>query len=205
MKKVYLLFLVSAFSVLALTACNKSEAKTEETPAISEEELSIADEKLPEPIAANEISAPNREEFELNLEDFKAANSAVKAEAHKKYLNEEMTFLPVPKPAQQSTKTAVVVSSKCKLYPIDSVSTDEEAEKLKDGVPISIGTVLNISGEKICATGKEEHYNGLFYFEDNYNWFFILYVITNFSCFIIFIRIYNYHLNLIAIYSCNLS
>ncbi len=172
MKKVYLLFLVSAFSVLALTGCKKSEAKTEETPAISEEELSIADAKLPEPVAADDISAPNREEFQLNLKDFKAANSAVKAEAHKKYLNDEMTFLPVPKPAQQSTKTAVVVSSKCKLYPIDSVSTDEEAEKLKDGVPISIGTVLNISGEKICATSKEEHYNGLFYFEDNYNWFY---------------------------------
>ncbi|MBO6101356.1 MAG: hypothetical protein J6P07_08530, partial [Spirochaetaceae bacterium] len=39
-------------------------------------------------------------------------------------------------------------------------------------MPIPIGTVLNISGEKICATGKEEHYNGLFYFEDNYNWFY---------------------------------
>ena len=172
MKKVYLLFLVSAFSVLALTSCKKSEATVEETPAISAEELSIADEKLPEPIAANEISALNRGEFELNLEDFKASNSAVKAEAHKKYLNDEMTFLPVPKPAQQSTKTAVVVSSLCKLYPVDSVSTDAEAEKLKDGVPIPIGTVLNISGEKICATGKEDYYNGLFSFEHNYNWFY---------------------------------
>ena len=181
MKKIYLFLSVAiaTFSVFALTSCKKSEATVEETPAISEEELAIADAKLPEPVAANGVSTLghgeleiNLEDFELNLDDFKAANSAVKAEAHKKYLNDEMTFLPVPKPVQQSSETAVVVSRKCKLYPVASVSTDEEAKKLKDGIPIPIGTVLNISDNKICAEGKEEHYNGLFYFEDNYNWFY---------------------------------
>ena len=165
MKKAYSLFLIAAFSVLALTGCKKEEAKVEEPPAIAEEELTLAEVKLPEPVETNEIPA-------LNLEDFKAANSAVKAEAHKKYLNDAMTFLPVPKPVQQGSTTATVVSSKCKLYPVDSVSTDEEAKNLKDGVPIPIGTVLNISDDKIKATGKEEYYDGLFYFENNHNWFY---------------------------------
>ncbi|MBO7135010.1 MAG: DUF3160 domain-containing protein, partial [Spirochaetaceae bacterium] len=165
MKKAYLFFLIAAFSVFALTGCKKEEAKVEEAPAISEEELKMAEVKLPEPVEAND-------KFVLNLEDFKATNSAVKAEAHKKYLNDAMTFLPVPKPAQQGSQTAVVVSNLCKLYPVDSVSTDEEAEKLKDGVPIPIGTVLNISGDTIKATDKEEYYQGLFNFEENYNWFY---------------------------------
>ena len=166
MKKTYLFLLVAAAAITVLTGCKKENAKTEEAPSISSEELSMAEVKLPEPVAEVETSG-------FTLEDFKANKDGVKAEAHKKYLTDTLSFLPVPKPIQQGSSTAVVVSNKCKLYPVQNVSTDKEAENLKDGIEIPIGTVLNISTEndKIKATGKE-NYGGLFRFEGNWNWFY---------------------------------
>ena len=168
MKKTYLFLLIAALAMTVFTGCKKENAKTEEAPSISSEELSMAEVKLPEPVAELETSG-------FTLDDFKANKDGVKAEAHKKYLTDTLSFLPVPKPVQQSSSTAVVVSNKCKLYPVQNISTDKEAENLKDGIEIPIGTVLNISSAEndiIRATDKENWYNGLFKFENNWNWFY---------------------------------
>ncbi len=167
MRKTYLLLLAAVAAITVFTGCKKENAKTEEPPSISNEELAMAEVKLPEPVAEVETSG-------FTLDDFKANKDGVKAEAHKKYLTDALSFLPVPKPAQQNDSTAVVVSTKCKLYPVQSVSTDKEAENLKDGIEIPIGTVLNISQDKdkISSTGKEEWYCGMFNYENNWNWFY---------------------------------
>lgn len=88
MKKTYLFLLVAAAAITVLTGCKKENAKTEEAPSISSEELSMAEVKLPEPVAEVETSG-------FTLEDFKANKDGVKAEAHKKYLTDTLSFLPV--------------------------------------------------------------------------------------------------------------
>lgn len=152
-------------TVFLLTGCNKKTEKTETAVQISEEELKMVEVKLPEAVETANSS-------DLNLEDFKANKDGVKAQAHTKYLNDSLTFLPVPAPMNQANKTALVTSNKCMLFPVQAISTDEETVHLKDGTPIPIGTVLPIFSEPIRETTKESYYNGLFEYDDCYNWFY---------------------------------
>ncbi|NLK46815.1 MAG: DUF3160 domain-containing protein [Treponema sp.] len=165
MKRTFL-FIIACFLTFTLLSCKKN---TETAIQIQEEELKIVEIKLPEPTETENITEIDLEAF---LEAFKASKNGTKAEAHKKYLNDMLTFLPIPTPAKQSKRTALVTSSFCKLYPIQNITTDEEAKNLKNGIPIPIGTVLNISDEKLEAQNKEDWYNGLFEYEKCYNWFY---------------------------------
>lgn len=165
MKHLCLLIILVICAGFMLTGCNKKTEQPEPTVQISEEELKMVEIKLPEAV---ETTGSN----DLNLEDFKANKDGIKAQAHTKYLNDSLTFLPVPSPMNQGKQTALVASNSCMLYPVQELKSNKDAENLKDGTPIPIGTVLNISGERINSTENPEWYNGLFEYDGNYNWFY---------------------------------
>ena len=85
MRKTYLLLLAAVAAITVFTGCKKENAKTEEPPSISNEELAMAEVKLPEPVAEVETSG-------FTLDDFKANKDGVKAEAHKKYLTDALSL-----------------------------------------------------------------------------------------------------------------
>ena len=70
MKKTYLFLLIAALAMTVFTGCKKENAKTEEAPSISSEELSMAEVKLPEPVAELETSGFTLDDFKVGSQWF---------------------------------------------------------------------------------------------------------------------------------------
>ncbi|QQO10449.1 DUF3160 domain-containing protein [Breznakiella homolactica] len=92
--------------------------------------------------------------------------------AHREYLGEELIFTDIPGLEETGKKTAVVGSSKCRFFPNVTVSSPTDLETLPAGIPVPIGTLLPITGDKIVNRTSQYEWFNVFTFEDNFNWFY---------------------------------
>ena len=93
-----------------------------------------------------------------------------RASAHSRYLDESPTFEPIPEVTIEGEgKVVVIGSTVAKFFPKASISTNEDLSKLGSGEPIPLGTLLAV-GDPLNA--KDEQYDGLFNYEDEYNYFY---------------------------------
>jgi hypothetical protein len=90
-------------------------------------------------------------------------------DAHKKYLEDPLLFQNIPDGGIPRGSTAVVGSDVCYFYPIDSISSQEELEKLPAGALIPFATIIPLGQE---LKRNNDDYDDLFKFQDNYNYFY---------------------------------
>jgi len=89
--------------------------------------------------------------------------------AHSKYLNAPLAFKDIPDGGIPSGNTAVVGSDVCLFYPVASISSMADLEKLPKGENIPIATIIPLGDKFVC---KNSEYNELYKFQDNYNFFY---------------------------------
>jgi hypothetical protein len=156
-----LVILVMALLVAACTP--DAESSAEEPEAVAE---APAEETVPE--AAPEDAEPAPPALDVpgiviepvTLADFSA------------YLAEPVEFVDDRlDPSQFSGRTAVVASNVAKLWPVETITSQEELAELPAGIDLPIGTLLDI-GETIYEQGAPPPYDGLFKFEEEYNYFY---------------------------------
>ncbi|PIE98802.1 MAG: hypothetical protein CR988_01470 [Treponema sp.] len=160
------MFLALVFSLLILAGCKKETDNDVEVVAGEVEETDEVVESEGVPVTDEDITLPR----EPGNFDFEKAGVVVSA--HKKYLSDELKFVPVPTEDIKHDRTAVVGSHECKFYPYVELKTQEDLAKLKNGVPIPFATVIPIEGEPIEAPYNEELCHAFFIFEKNQNYFY---------------------------------
>lgn len=90
--------------------------------------------------------------------------------AHAKYLSDPMKFSNIPDQGFAQGQTAVVGSNVCMFYPNATLKAAADLDKLTAGVPIPLGTILPIKGDKVA--GDINDHDGMFNFQENWNWFY---------------------------------
>jgi hypothetical protein len=89
--------------------------------------------------------------------------------AHLEHLNDPLTFVNLPDGGVPNGPTAVVGSDVCFFYPVSSISSEAELQRLPAGEPIPFATVIPL-GDKL-ESGNRQKYN-MFEFQDNMNFFY---------------------------------
>lgn len=176
MKKSILVFALVAFIV----GCSKKEKEisienqTEQVDAQPEQNEQV--EQIAQIEEIERISLPSDDTFfDENVGKFNASKylpqfrKNAQNSAHSVYLNDELEFANLPA-VPEAKKLLVVGNDLCVLY--ESVpKNNEKIESIKStGIKIPKGTLLKCMGEKIEAEDRD--YDGLFSFEDNYNYFY---------------------------------
>jgi len=90
-------------------------------------------------------------------------------DAHKKYLNDPLAFQNIPDGGIPEGNTAVIGSDLCLFFPVVSISSMDDLEKLPKGESIPFATIIPL-GEKFDC--KNSEYDDLYKFQDNYNYFY---------------------------------
>ncbi len=176
MKKSILVFALVAFIV----GCSKKEKEisienqTEQVDAQPEQNEQV--EQIAQIEEIERISLPSDDTFfDENVGKFNASKylpqfrKNAQNSAHSVYLNDELEFANLPA-VPEAKKLLVVGNDLCVLY--ESVpKNNEKIDSIKStGIKIPKGTLLKCTGEKIEAEDRD--YDGLFSFEDNYNYFY---------------------------------
>jgi hypothetical protein len=89
--------------------------------------------------------------------------------AHNKYLSAPLTFKNVPDGGVPDGPTAVVGSDVCFLYPVASISSMADLEKLPNGEKIPFATIIPLGNKYVCSNSE---YNDMYKFQDNLNYFY---------------------------------
>ena len=89
--------------------------------------------------------------------------------AHRKYLNDPLAFKPIPDGGVPSGPTAVVGSDVCLFYPLNSISTEAELNKLPKGEPIPFAAIIPLGSKLECGDSNKDK---MFEFQDNLNFFY---------------------------------
>jgi len=92
--------------------------------------------------------------------------------AHQKYLKDKLVFKAFPFNKVQEGTTAVVGSDLCLFYPNAELKSQEDLKKLPAGIPVPLGTVLNIEEEPVKLPPKDAFDYGIFNFQENQNFFY---------------------------------
>ncbi|MDR1869700.1 MAG: hypothetical protein LBQ82_06920, partial [Treponema sp.] len=75
--------------------------------------------------------------------------------AHMEYLNDPLTFVNLPDGGIPNGNTAVVGSDVCLFYPVNSISSEAELERLPVGEPIPFATIIPL-GDKLESGDREK-------------------------------------------------
>lgn len=114
------------------------------------------------------------EKNHLSFADFSAS-------AHQQYLNDELVFEQVPDQGlERNCDSAVVGSRVCRIFPRESfefTGTYEAVMKSnyeENAVKVPFSSLVKIVGPKLLnsADDVQSYAKKMFYFEDNYNWFY---------------------------------
>jgi len=171
MRKVVNLFIVLLCLCLSFTSCKKKD-KTFNIPEqeIGSTKPAPAYDNSSENNSVDEYYNPERPPIlnTINPIDQKPVKLQFNTEAHKKYLNDPLAFKDVPDGGVPNGKTAVVGSDVCLFYPVASISTIADLEKLPKGEKIPFAAIIPLGDKVECKDG----YDNMYKFQDNYNFFF---------------------------------
>lgn len=178
MKKSILIFAALALIV----GCSKKEepsndAQTEKIEQAEQVEQTAQNEptSLPNNKISNKIFIVENKFINKNIDKIDLSGylsqfrKDVKNSAHSVYLNDEVEFSNFPA-TPDFEKMLVVGNDLCVL--LNRIpKNDDEFESLKRaGIKIPKGSLIKCTGEKIES--EDERYDGLFLFEENYNYFY---------------------------------
>lgn len=144
--------------LLFLAACSKDT--TEVKPVEMPEDLTMAD-----------VSAQETPNSVLELPAL-LDRSIPSAENHAEHLADPMIFADIPDQGITAEKTAVVGSDVCLFYPGVTPEQHADLEMLPEGIPVPLGTILPILGDRLGSTDGENYGTGMFSFQKNWNWFY---------------------------------
>nr|QGT51432.1 lipoprotein [uncultured Spirochaetaceae bacterium] len=156
MKKLILIFALVAF----LVGCSKKEEQLSVEKQTEQNEQTERNER---------ISLPSNEIFVDRVKILPNLHGNPQNSAHSVYLNDEVEFSNLPA-APEAEKLLVVGSDLCVLYENVPKNNDEIDSIKSTGIKIPKGTLLKCTGEKVKP--EDSKYEGLFSFEDNYNYFY---------------------------------
>lgn len=174
MKKNVIIFLVCLITCF-MVSCKK-EKENEEPVQIQEP---VVQEIKAAPVEPEEPEPPRKATFDAayNFDAAEILNGAFHTDAHKQFLDDPMVFSELSDQGILSGETAVVASYVCKFYPDEAFTFDGETAEINTninelGVEVPFATILPID-TKMKKTNPENRYSeGMFFFEDNWNWFY---------------------------------
>lgn len=85
------------------------------------------------------------------------------------YLEVPLVFSPLPAVDISSEESALVASDKAIFWPGLKTMTTEDLDKLGEGIPIPMGTVLPLNGKIV---NEDAEWHDLFEFQGGWNWFY---------------------------------
>ena len=169
----------AAAALMVFSGCPK--AKPQGEVPVSEGKQSVSGEKTEAVPAVYEQEEP----------DEPLPRQGFTTDAHQKFLQEPFAFSELPDGGVPAGSTAVVASRVCKLYPAEAftvgrsrepheidyeVSTSSEGTMrsvaVMGGEEIPFASIVKITGERLWNTKADPYQVGMFYFEDNWNWFY---------------------------------
>jgi len=172
-KLFYVLFILSLSIIgLTYTTCKKSEksSDTQETESGSVTQS---------PSNSNDSSNDSNftpYEFErtqvlnkINPIDEKPLSLPFSTSAHSKYLGDPLAFINIPDGGIPNGNTAVVGSDVCLFYPVASISSMADLDKLPNGEKIPFATIIPLGDKLTC---KNSEYNEMYKFQGNLNFFY---------------------------------
>lgn len=145
-------------SLLVLAACSK-EKKTMEPVT------------MPDDITMPTVTEPAVPDSVFGLPELQD-RSIPSAENHAEHLADPMIFADIPDQGITAEKTAVVGSDVCLFYPGVTPEQHADLEMLPEGIPVPLGTILPILGDRLGSTDGENYGTGMFSFQKNWNWFY---------------------------------
>jgi len=172
-KSFFVLFILILFVIgLTYTTCKKSEkfSDTQET-----ESSSVTQSQSYSNDSSNDSGlTPYKFERTQVLNkiipiDEKPLSLPFSTSAHGKYLGDTLAFFNIPDGGVPNGNTAVVGSDVCLFYPVSSISSMADLDKLPNGEKIPFATIIPL-GDKIEC--KNSEYNEMFKFQDNLNFFY---------------------------------
>lgn len=150
--------LIISAMVFVLISCGNDKAATDQTV--------IQNDILMPPVETGEPAVPA---FILpELTD----RSIPTAENHTEHLADPMVFSEIPDQGVTHEKTAVVGSDVCRFYPDFYPDSVDSLDTIPDGIPVPLGTILPILGNRLNCEDGENYGTGMFSFEKNWNWFY---------------------------------
>lgn len=170
MKKSILIFATLAF----IFGCSKKEepsidAQTEQIEQV-ETAQSEQDSAPSDKISIDEKNFINKDIEKIDLSGYLSQfRKDAQNSAHSVYLNDEVKFSNLP-PTPDFEKTLVVGNDLCVLLNKVPKNDDEFASLKRAGIKIPKGSLIKCTGERIES--EDEKYDGLFLFEENYNYFY---------------------------------
>ncbi len=182
MKKSSFLFL-SILICLSITACNKN--KEPETSQALETASSQPSENEQKNKTTKEEVSPQKKSY-LQVFNTVELSKDYKTKAHTAYLNTPLIFNKIENKGEENCRYMLVASNEAQFYTPDNfifVESEENPPEIKravlkdpenmQGKPVPIGTIFKKS-DVIYSGGTEnyEKYDGLFYFQNNYNKFY---------------------------------
>jgi hypothetical protein len=122
--------------------------------------------------AAQELAEPQSVKADIDYKEYKLQTTAFTTDAHRRYLKDPMVFSALPNQGVSAQKTAVVGSKVCLFYPGAKLASSGDLAQLPNGIPVPFGTILPMLGEGIKDSTGDAEKNGMFNFQDNWNWFY---------------------------------
>jgi len=175
-KSFFVLFILTLFVIgLTYTTCKKTgkSSNTQESegssitpsPSYSNGSSSDSDDSDLTPYKFERTQVLNK----INPIDEKPLSLPFSTSAHGKYLNDPLAFKNIPDGGIPNGDTAVVGSDVCLFYPVTSISSMADLEKLPNGENIPFATIIPLGDKLEC---KNSEYNKMFNFQDNLNFFY---------------------------------
>lgn len=161
LKKVFLILIIG---VLLLSCSNKNnDVVTEEVKPEPIKEVVVEPESEPAP----EPEPVEEETKQFTVEvDTDSINTNITSNID---LDEEVEFTQLDEITMESEHFAVVASHQAKLFPLIDLKTEDDLEKLTDGTPIDIGTIIPLED---TIEKETTDWNNYFKYEKNYNYFY---------------------------------
>jgi len=164
------LFIISFFTIISILflCCKKSEASSDKQEA----ELQNNSYGLNDTTGQSYVTY-NMERIQI-LHTINAVNNQLpklpfRTNAHSEHLNDPLVFTNLPDGGIHDGPTAVVGSDVCLFYPVNSISSVAELQRLPKGELIPLGTIIPL-GDKLQANDSDK--GNMFEFQDNLNFFY---------------------------------
>jgi len=172
-------FYILFFSVISIglifTACKKTEKSSDtqesenssvtQSPSYSNSSSNDSDDSDMTPYSFEKTQVLNK----ISPIDEKSLSLPFSTSAHSKYLSDPTAFKNIPDGGIPKGNTAVVGSDVCLFYPVTSISTMADLDKLPKGEKIPFATIIPLGDKLVC---KNSEYNEMYNFQDNINFFY---------------------------------
>jgi len=172
-KSFFVLFILTLFVIgLTYTTCKKSE-KSSDTQETESGSVTQSSSHNNDSSSDSDLLPYNFERTQvlnkINPIDEKPLSLPFSTSAHGKYLNDPLAFKNIPDGGVPNGNTAVVGSDVCLFYPVTSISSMTDLDKLPKGENIPFATIIPLGDKLEC---KNSEYNKMYNFQDNLNFFY---------------------------------